>query len=394
MLPYALVALTLAAIFGVWLFRVNRRPARMSSRRSRIFGIFGVFAFAILAAGGVALVVNSRAQAVPPECQHLVANNSGSTDLAAPGQTTDPTKPTDSDDPTPAPDPDPTPTPNPDPTPAPDPTVIPANAPIQSITDAQCQALPIYDGANEDAIHAVMDTRGGVTRTYRIAKLADGHCWMLDNLKLGSTTGPITLTPADSDVATDFTLPQLNDGTRTLDTSTNPGNDYDAPCAYGPVPGDTGSGATNYGYLYNFSAATAGETRTSLPSGSDARHDICPANWRLPIGGQNSYGGPALANELANLDKAFGGTGYPTEDEDEDGPNIAKWQNSGPFKGVFSGDWEGGFGSQGEYAYVWSSSASPNNGDDAMYAIFSYNRVVPSHNWGRYLGISVRCLLN
>ncbi len=128
-------------------------------------------------------------------------------------------------------------------------TEIANNSPIQDITSAQCQALPTFTGSNNEAVRTVTDNRGGTTRTYEIAKLADGKCWMLTNLKLGSTSGTITLTPADSDVASNFTLPQLT-------TSGSP--DYDNPRAYGPIPGDTGSGATNYGYFYNWSAATAG----------------------------------------------------------------------------------------------------------------------------------------
>src|SRR5690606_36207878 len=105
-------------------------------------------------------------------------------------------------------------------------------------------------GSNEAAIISLTDTRGGIERTYRVAKLADDNCWMLDNLKLGSTTSAISLTPSNSNVASNFTLPQV-----AIPGSTN----YDNPQVIGPVPGDTGSGTTNYGYLYNWPAATAGE---------------------------------------------------------------------------------------------------------------------------------------
>lgn len=355
----------------------------MRSRRSRIFGLIGVFAFAILVAGGAALFANSRAQAVPPQCQYLVANNSGSTDLAAPGQSADPTKPANPTDPT-----DPT-----DPTT--DPTVIPANATIQSVTDAQCQALPVYDGTNEDAIHVVTDTRGGTTRTYRISKLADNHCWMLDNLKLGSITSSISLTPADSNITSNFTLPKLygGDGSDWNDTYkvANPGDtddehSYDYPRAFGPVPGGTSSGATNYGYLYNFSAATAGETRTSLPAtGGDAQGSICPANWKLPSGGNTT-------SDFANLDIAFGGTGYYAYSNE---PNIAKWQNGGPFKGVFSGYWYFGFYDQGSRIYLWSRSSDPNWDGYTMYTYFGSGNVSPGGSYrSRSDGLAVRCLLD
>ncbi|MBR0416074.1 hypothetical protein IJI64_02860, partial [Candidatus Saccharibacteria bacterium] len=42
------------------------------------------------------------------------------------------------------------------------------------------------------------DIRDG--ETYTVRKLADGHCWMTENLRLGDPTKEITLTPADSNV--------------------------------------------------------------------------------------------------------------------------------------------------------------------------------------------------
>ncbi len=205
---------------------------------------------------------------------------------------------------------------------------------------------------------------------------------MLTNLKLGSTTGPITLTPADSNVASSFTLPQVK--TTGSIASSGAGNGYDTPYAYGPVPGDTGSGVTNYGYLYNFSAATVGETRTSLTTGN-AAHSICPANWRLPSG-------RAASSDFGQLDIAFGGTGnYVGGGE----VNIARWQASGPFRGLFSGYWDGSLDAQGIEGYLWSASTNPIDPDFAFGAYFSSSEV--SSGVGgviRYGGLGIRCLLN
>ena len=251
---------------------------------------------------------------------------------------------------------------------------IAANSPIQDVTSAQCSALPTFTGANTSAIRTVTDNRGGTTRTYEIAKLADGKCWMLTNLKLGSTSGPITLTPADSNVASNFTLPQLTTGGAA---------EYDLPRAYGPVPGDTGSGATNYGYLYTFAAATAGETRTTLTTGN-APYSICPANWRLPTGGSPS-------SDFGQLDVAFGGTGAYASGS----PSVEKWQPSGPFKGSFSGLWYGVLYDQGGTGRLWSASAHPVGSGSAFYAGFVPSDVYPGDgSYGRDGGIGVRCLLN
>ena len=252
-------------------------------------------------------------------------------------------------------------------------TTIVDNSPIQDVTSSQCAALPVYTGTNDDAIRTVTDNRGGTTRTYRIAKLADNKCWMLDNLKLGSTTGTTTLTSADSNVSSNFILPQVQTGGSVS---------YDNPTVSGPVPGDTGNGATNYGYLYNWSAATAGETQASITSGN-AAHSICARGWRLPTGG--------TGGDFAQLDQAFGGSGTGSWSGEA---NIAQWQHSGPFRGVFAGYWWEGFGAQGDWGGLWSSSAVPVWSDYAFYAYFDAGDVGPGVNVDRFNGFGVRCLLN
>ncbi len=263
------------------------------------------------------------------------------------------------------------------------PSEIANNTPIQDMNRKQCSNLPIYDGTNDSALRTLTDNRDGTTRSYRIAKLADNKCWMLDNLKLGKTTGTTTLTPANTNIATNFTLPQL----MTTGSTSN-----DIPQAIGPVPGDTGAGATNYGYLYNWPAATVGETQATMPgdgtNNNIAPYSICPKNWRLPTGGYNADWSNTVG-DFPDLDRAFGGTGQYVGDGEA---NIAKWQNTGPFKGVFSGDWYWSFGAQGSYGYWWSSSASP---DYSYRAIVGPGGVRPGGGGNdRGVGSGVRCLLN
>lgn len=262
--------------------------------------------------------------------------------------------------------------------PADTPTELANNTPIQDVNRLQCNALPIYTGSNPAAIRTVTDNRDGTTRNYEIAKLADNNCWMLTNLKLGKTTGTTTLTPANTNIATNFTLPQL---------ITTGATSYDNPQAIGPVPGDTSSGATNYGYLYNWPAATAGETRTTMPAGSgNAPYSICPKNWRLPVGGDYNSG----IGEFADLDKAFGGNGM----NQESGPSIAKWNYTGPLKGVLSGFWDSGFYNQSSWGNLWSSSANPGGSGGAFGAYFGPSDVFLGGNYYRDVGFAVRCLLN
>ena len=258
-----------------------------------------------------------------------------------------------------------------------------AGSTLQAFTSSDCSALPIYTGTNEEAVISLTDTRGD-NQIYQVAKLADGHCWMLENLKLGSTTGTLTLTPSDTNVASNFTLPQLT----TTGTA-----DFDNPGAYGPVTGDTGEGETNYGYLYNWPAVTAGESRTShTEADGDAPYSICPANWRLPTVGfsyDEETDSSTASGDYSNLDIAFGGTGQYADS----GVSIAQWQHNGPFKGVFSGLWDGEFGNQGGVGVFWSASARPDSADYAFVAGFNEAEVFPADGSYRNAGFSVRCLL-
>ena len=255
---------------------------------------------------------------------------------------------------------------------------IVTNSPIQDVTSAKCAALPVYTGSNDDAIRTVTDNRGGAERSYRIAKLADGKCWMLDNLKLGSTSGTVTLTASDSDVASNFILPQV---------TTSSSASSDSPRAYGPVPSDTGGGATNYGYLYNWSAATAGESQASMPIGSgDASHSICAKGWRLPSGGNT--GDFALLNAKLNnpavtSPSTASGSGF-----------YQNWLYNGAFQGTLSGYRSGAsFGHQGASGYYWSRTAFATHAGNAHHVFFNGSSVSPAHAGARNLGQAIRCVL-
>jgi uncharacterized protein (TIGR02145 family) len=274
----------------------------------------------------------------------------------------------------------------------------PSGPTLQSFTTSQCNALATYDGTNEEAVITLTDSRGD-NQSYQVAKLADGHCWMLNNLKLGSASSSLTLTPTDTNIASNLTLPQLFNGSFTEEPDEATINHfYDDPVVFGSVPGDTGAGETNYGYLYNWSAATAGESRESMPG--DGTHDnvapysICPANWRLPTASriwdedEEEY---IYSGDYPDLDRAWGGTGTGSWSGE---PNIAQWQYSGAFKGVLSGYWGGEYVGQGVLGFFWSASARPGYADPAFGAYFLADGVDPAGYGDRLMGVSVRCLLN
>lgn len=261
---------------------------------------------------------------------------------------------------------------------------------LQAVTQEYCASLPVYDGTNQAAIVTLNDPRGD-GQQYQVAKLADNNCWTLNNLKLGSTTGTITLTPADSNVTADWVLPQVGlSGT----------NYHNSPIVDSPGSGSSDILAnTFYGYYYNWCAATAGVPSASagqpgytctasstMPD--DAVQDICPAGWRLPVGGVSGN----ATNEFSNLNARMAGFVDDQDPTYQASSNFYdNWVYDSPIKGVFAGHRSGALWSNvGVNGRYWSSSHHSSAGN-AYTPIFSATSIAVSNNTNRSFRISVRC---
>jgi len=220
---------------------------------------------------------------------------------------------------------------------------------IQDITPATCPTEPT----------TVYDTRDG--QAYTIQKLADGKCWMLDNLNLGRSTVKV-LTPDDTNIRSNFTLPG---GVSTgFDEFTTPQINIDSRS-------DTtsyGDGENKIGVYYNFCAATAGTyCQPQNQSSGTPTEDICPKGWRLPTGGENG--------EYQNL--------YNQYSTYADFKNALHASLSGYFKYSSTNH-------QGSYGSFWSSTPV---GDDRMYSLDVRATSVPNDFTSyRTAGISIRCV--
>ena len=202
-------------------------------------------------------------------------------------------------------------------------------------------------------------------QTYTVAKLADGNWWLLDNLRLGSTS-TIALTPSDTNIASDWTLPA---------GITSGFNSYTAAqinVAYKDITTTSyGSGSGKIGVYYNYCAASAGTYCYDAWFGpGNASYDICPKGWRMPTGGDNG--------EYQALYAA-----YSYKD--------TKFRNalSATLSGYF--DDSSAVGDQGSIGYFWSSTYG--NGAVMHDLYVNSSGVGPTSFEYRRYGYSVRCLL-
>jgi uncharacterized protein (TIGR02145 family) len=238
-----------------------------------------------------------------------------------------------------------------------------------------CSALTVYNGTNPEAIVFMTDARD--YRTYMAARLADGNCWMLNNLRISLddvVRRPELSNPGvgveelryvghhDSGGLFHYDLPRYYDRPNMIDIK------YD----------------DFYGYLYNWCAATGGAADTCTASGTapaDVTTDICPAGWRLPTGTQT--GEFAMLNAKMNdaAASAPSTTNY-----------FANWQFDGAFRGVFSNLWEQGLRDWPLEGYWWSSSRNENNPDTAYGVKIDQTTVEFEYEADRSLGYAVRCL--
>ena len=272
---------------------------------------------------------------------------------------------------------------------------------MQEMTSAICAA------STENETTRLTDTRDG--KKYWVTKLADGNCWMTQNLDLDLTNGT-PLTSDDSDVSSNWNPPRSTEKNGTVTSNTtntetyswdfglyakNNPDDYDSYCdqvktmsgcdgwtdATNLAPAETEwtgsvdntvSGSTYdahflIGNFYQWNAATAG-TGGTISNYANATDSICPKGWRLPTG---RSGG--------EFDTLVGDLNSTTITQ------APYYFN--PSGSIYRGSL-GGAGDRGRY---WSSTADSST-SYAYYLAFGSGYVNPSDVSDRYDGRSVRCL--
>jgi uncharacterized protein (TIGR02145 family) len=245
---------------------------------------------------------------------------------------------------------------------------------MQSATTALCNGTAAGTTVN------LTDTRD--SKAYRVRKMAYGRCWMIDNLafRLDNTNAPAYHPTAQ------LVLNEI--------TSVNNQAQYALNITY----------TTNAGqviYLYNWCAAM-GDTSTSCittrfytanqPSGGVI--GICPAPFRLPIGGAGaSTSGDASTtnNEFAKLDIAMGGTGQNRQYANTYSNWMGTSASSMAWGGVLSG--RGSGPDAGTAGYWWSSTAEVSLGAYHLVLLNGHSVYPAEGRSYNYVPYAVRCIL-
>ena len=289
-----------------------------------------------------------------------------------------------------------------------------------------CNSLttaPIDGTANLASVSALTDQRDN--NTYAIAKLADGKCWMIENMRLDNTNSDNTTGALAQGYATNATYgnfaglanpetPWENVSTAAnslystdgADNTTNIGstnagyrfprynNQNTASRASSPATND--NNIYSYGNYYTWAAAIADLNDYASNNASVTNTSICPKGWHLPIGGSSSN---AANSEFWQLGLGVMGTApsnnsfYQSSETNAAGKTATAAIRSYPNNFLYSGVvYSGSVGYRGSGGGYWSSTAYSSS--------YAYNLSLNSSNVNpgtdsnsKYYGRSIRCLM-
>ena len=280
------------------------------------------------------------------------------------------------------------------------------------------------------AVTALTDQRDN--ETYAIAKLADGNCWMIENMRLENTgtdntngslaqgynasfagladpEGPLlfnNVTTANTlystDGSTDKTISGKYQGYRfprynNVNTPTTATDRPSNPTSNSATNNTTNASMYSYGNYYTWAAAIADTTNYTPNNQSVTSTSICPSGWHLPKGGNNQN---TVNNEFLAFTEALIGAKpanydsqtYPYYTGTPEGTDASNALRAYPKNFVYSGFVNSGsVDNRGSYGYYWSSTANSIYG--AHSVAFSSSSVSPGTSlYNKYNGRSIRCL--
>ena len=221
---------------------------------------------------------------------------------------------------------------------------------------------------------------------YRVRKLADGNCWMTENMDLAMATSQ-TYHSYDTNVSANWspsnatiTSAGQTESTRTADHSyrgngsagTTTATTFASTYAGHSIVSET----QHIGTYYDWAAAIADRTDYTT-AGDSVSTSICPKGWTLPKGNTDAKSFQTLANAYSLTNSQAGSEGL----------------RSYPLSFVFSGNYYWGHGSlyyQSTGGHWWSSTVVSDTNSRSLYVYSSELR--PQGNNNKLYGFGVRCV--
>ena len=291
--------------------------------------------------------------------------------------------------------------------------------------------------ANISSISALTDQRDN--QTYAIAKLADGKCWMIENLRLeagatrsdankalaqgygvSSTYGNFSGLAdseasslfANVDTANSLYSTDGSNGTISIDATNAsqrfPRYNNTVTANRASSPTTNSSAMYSYGNHYTWSAALANTIYYSSTTGTDAdgktsetvNTSICPAGWRLPHGGDRTSV-ESGTNDFYQLGFAiigarpanYNNTMNPNWTGSTEGAAASNQLRAYPNNLVLSGYLNSSITDRGSYGSYWSSTTT-STGSSGFLMRIGNSYLSPTATYGKYYGLNVRCIAN
>ncbi len=237
---------------------------------------------------------------------------------------------------------------------------------LSQISTMQEMSKQICINSRNETSKQLEDTRDG--KKYWVTKLADGNCWMTQNLaydgkkKDGST----------EDIGTSCTLSRTENGNAVTGSTCSSGSwANNNTNKYFAIGRHEDSKHESQGNFYNWPAAVQNS------SGGDGIRGVCPSGWQLPTNSTNnkSFGGLTAAYNIHN-----------------DAPGSTKLRDE-PLYFQYGGFvYDGQAHYVGSHGHYWSSMPHSNN-LSAYYLSFDNSKVYPSNDsLSRSYGFSIRCV--
>ena len=193
--------------------------------------------------------------------------------------------------------------------------------------------------------------------------MADGNCWMSDNLKLDLVADTAV------DVAP-FSGADTISWTPNSDTTSSSGNAYNVA-----INANYKANVNGGNWYYPWYAATAGQgTNTASPT---INRSICPKGWRLPDGDTSNKSFYNLITTAYSLPSSEAG--------------IASLK-AVPLSFVAAGAYSSGVLLSSSYGYYWSATPKTSNANNAYHSYFNTSGINLEGNSSKSSGFSVRCV--